>query len=198
MICIEVFISRNAIFFESIFPCAPHHTTAHSSTQTLIDSSSSTDSIFLFDMPTSSSNDLSTTPQEAFQATDLPESSNAVNSDNEAINSSNIDSTQQTLRRSDRAKKLATFLADFHCNSALTTAHSDSQAKYPLSSVLSYHNISCKHLHFILTISSHTEPSTYKQAIKHQHWITAMNSEIDALNHNSTWTFIDLPIGKTP
>lgn len=37
-----------------------------------------------------------------------------------------------------------------------------------------------------------------KHINKHSHWIEAMNSELEAIHHNKTWTITDLPQGKKP
>jgi len=39
------------------------------------------------------------------------------------------------------------------------------------------------------------EPSTYKQAMAHPHWLHVMQVEYDALMHNNTWTFTSQPSG---
>nr|GFC14735.1 ribonuclease H-like domain-containing protein [Tanacetum cinerariifolium] len=40
------------------------------------------------------------------------------------------------------------------------------------------------------------EPKTFYEASKDQHWIEAMNNEMDALYRNDTWEITDLPIGR--
>jgi len=37
-----------------------------------------------------------------------------------------------------------------------------------------------------------------KQASKQECWIKAMESELDALRHNKTWIFVDLPPNIKP
>lgn len=51
---------------------------------------------------------------------------------------------------------------------------------------------------FIYAITVNEEPKSYKQAIQHQHWVDAMNSELQALHQNGTWTITDLPACKSP
>ncbi|XP_062088793.1 uncharacterized protein LOC133795356 [Humulus lupulus] len=45
-------------------------------------------------------------------------------------------------------------------------------------------------------LSSQNEPQTYKQAIEHEPWIMVMNDELQALQHNNTWTIMPLPPNK--
>ncbi|XP_049935326.1 uncharacterized mitochondrial protein AtMg00810-like [Nymphaea colorata] len=45
---------------------------------------------------------------------------------------------------------------------------------------------------------SDVEPSSYAEAVKHQHWQNAMANEIQALEQNSTWSITTLPPNKNP
>ncbi|BBH07384.1 wall-associated kinase 2, partial [Prunus dulcis] len=45
--------------------------------------------------------------------------------------------------------------------------------------------------------SGHTEP-TYAQAILDPHWCQAMTAELEALQHNNTWSLVPLPVGHKP
>lgn len=40
------------------------------------------------------------------------------------------------------------------------------------------------------------EPYTYRQAVRQQEWVDAMNNELKALEDNQTWELTDLPTGK--
>ncbi|XP_050891128.1 uncharacterized mitochondrial protein AtMg00810-like [Lathyrus oleraceus] len=77
-------------------------------------------------------------------------------------------------------------------------ASNPGNSPYPLSSVLSYDKCSPCHKQFCLSISSLTEPKTYKQACKFDCWNLAMKSELDALVSTNTWSVVDLPAGKQP
>ncbi|RVW13589.1 Retrovirus-related Pol polyprotein from transposon RE1 [Vitis vinifera] len=47
-------------------------------------------------------------------------------------------------------------------------------------------------------LSQSIDLSSYSQAIKHSHWRDAMQTEIQALKANNTWTLTSLPFGKKP
>lgn len=102
------------------------------------------------------------------------------------------------IRQSVRPKKAPAYLSDFHCNVVSTTNTSHTSPLYPLCSILSYSRLSPSHLHYTLSISTHTEPTSYKQAVQHDQWIKAMNDELAALHQNHTWLITDLPLGKKP
>lgn len=70
------------------------------------------------------------------------------------------------------------FLRDYHCNLIESTIHPSnsngiqaySQSKYPLSSIMSYHNFYSTHKQYIINVSSISEPHTYEDAICHENW----------------------------
>ena len=52
---------------------------------------------------------------------------------------------------------------------------------------------------FVAFMASHLkekDPIHFKEAVKHQKWINAMNEEIEALENNDTWDVTSLPKGK--
>lgn len=63
--------------------------------------------------------------------------------------------------------------------------------------MLAYNNCSLTYF-FFLSISSTTEPKTYKQASQSECWNHAIKIELDALISTNTWTIIDLPPNKKP
>ena len=69
------------------------------------------------------------------------------------------------IRKSTRPSSKPTYLQAYHCNQVSTIAppasSSSSGTPYPLSSYLSYANISSNHRHFCNAISSIVEPKHY-------------------------------------
>lgn len=50
---------------------------------------------------------------------------------------------------------------------------------------------------FLTTLTSVQEPHSFKEAVKHSHWVHSMNEELQALENNQTWVITELPPGKT-
>ena len=100
-------------------------------------------------------------------------------------------------RRSTRTKHVPTYLRDYHSDLTSLTASTSTIVRYPLSSILSYSRLSPSHRHFIMSISSTIEPSSYAEAFRHDCWIKAMQAELQALQSNDTWTLTLLPPHKT-
>jgi len=48
-----------------------------------------------------------------------------------------------------------------------------------------------------MSISSHVEPNTYSEAVKHDCWRETIQCEISALESNQTWETALLPKDKT-
>ncbi|XP_075645624.1 uncharacterized protein LOC142616716 [Castanea sativa] len=71
-----------------------------------------------------------------------------------------------------------------------------SSTAYPLSSYLSSHKLSPKHLHFCNVISSIEEPKFYHQAVQDPKWRETLAVEISALEASYTWTLTALPPQK--
>lgn len=59
---------------------------------------------------------------------------------------------------------------------------------YPLSKVLSHDVLSPYQKHFALNVSSQFEPRFYSEAVCFLEWREAIQSELDALDFNKTWT----------
>ncbi|XP_019167151.1 PREDICTED: uncharacterized protein LOC109162901 [Ipomoea nil] len=63
---------------------------------------------------------------------------------------------------------------------------------------ISYDNLQPSHKFCTLSISSTHELQSYNEVVKHEEWRKAMQTEIEALVENNTWTLTDLPPGKIP
>ncbi|GAU37804.1 hypothetical protein TSUD_276210, partial [Trifolium subterraneum] len=107
------------------------------------------------------------------------------------------------LRQSTRNCHPPTYLQDYYCNHLSNTIHDSSgnmepssSCKYPISSFISYQNISSAHKHYLLNISTISEPTCYEKAICDENWRTAIQAELTALEKNNTWKLVSLPPHK--
>ncbi|XP_015163700.1 uncharacterized protein [Solanum tuberosum] len=101
------------------------------------------------------------------------------------------------LRKSTRAVKTPTYLEDYVCNSifsANVSSHCFLSPVSPLS--VSFSGLSSSNQHLLNSISHIHEPTSYSQALLHPGWKEAMAKEIDALVVNDTWDVVDLPHEK--
>lgn len=48
----------------------------------------------------------------------------------------------------------------------------------------------------LATIDKQNDPISFKEAVKSEHWIMAMNNELEALELNDTQDVVPLPLGK--
>ncbi|PNY08632.1 retrovirus-related Pol polyprotein from transposon TNT 1-94 [Trifolium pratense] len=80
------------------------------------------------------------------------------------------------------------------CNtSASSQVPFSSGTPYPLSHYHTFDFLSPTHKFFFVSLANTIEPKTYAEACKSQAWITAMNTELEALSNNHTWSLVDLP-----
>ena len=40
------------------------------------------------------------------------------------------------------------------------------------------------------------DPFCFEEAVKQEHWVKAMDEEIESIERNDTWELVDLPEGK--
>jgi hypothetical protein len=112
----------------------------------------------------------------------------------------------QPLRRSQRPREANVRLKDYVCSQVILPPHqlfSASSApipgtKYPLCHFISYNRYSPSHLCYIANVSRDEEPPSYELAMTDPKWQEAMNSELQALIDNQTWSLVPLPPGKRP
>lgn len=90
---------------------------------------------------------------------------------------------------SKRQRTVPAHLKDFHCYSVHDSA-------YPISSTLSYSQISSHHLAYINSITNIPIPQSYAEVRQSKEWTESADKELDAMEENDTWDVVPLPKGK--
>ncbi|GKV48080.1 hypothetical protein SLEP1_g54916 [Rubroshorea leprosula] len=174
----EIFISRDVIFHEEIFPYRSEDVgkAEASSTPNVADFFDDQD---LY--PTSTINQLATTTVPPL----LPNVAEPnINNHDQPVNPTNQDMSQnhhiEQPPRPHRERHPPKHVNDYVCD----WPKSMNPKQAPLHSANS------------AAISSVDEPSSFSQAVKDEKWREAMQKEITALEQNGTWTIETLPLGK--
>jgi len=98
------------------------------------------------------------------------------------------------VRRSTRAVQKPRWLTDF-VTAAVQSSHTQ-KLLYPAAHQVTYAHLNPKFQAFISALDAQQDPTTFQDAVAHQHWCDAMNTELQALERNGTWSLTKLPKGK--
>ena len=102
----------------------------------------------------------------------------------------------QSTRLKDYVVNTVTIQQSLSLSSTSPTTQLSSGSVYPLSDYLSSHKFSPNHRSFLASISSHTVPRTFLEAMEDDIWKGAMGSEYTALDEQHTWDLEPLPPNK--
>jgi len=139
-------------------------------------------------------------PSKPSPASDVPSSPPPFIDPPSIITSSDQPSTDILVPlRSSKSRHPPPHLKDYvcHISNQSSPASSDS-VSYPITDSLSYNKLSNSHLHFVLSLQTHTEPKSYAEASKFECWNKAMKTELTALEQTGTWKLFDLPPNIKP
>ncbi|GJT45265.1 RNA-directed DNA polymerase, eukaryota [Tanacetum coccineum] len=123
--------------------------------------------------------------------------------------SHNVDTGEQVqaeeLGRGHRKKHVSVRLRDYVTNTIqkMSPSHStplaqstSSSTPYPIGHYVNSEKISSCHRTFLKAITAERELVTYSEAVKDKRWRSAMDSELEDLEQNKTWTIEKLPPDK--
>lgn len=77
-----------------------------------------------------------------------------------------------------------------------TISRSSGKVLYTLANYVTCANFSSTQRAFLAKIDAQSEPASFSEAVKDAEWHAAMNTEIQALEDNKTWSLVHLPPGK--
>ncbi|GAU29576.1 hypothetical protein TSUD_153260 [Trifolium subterraneum] len=164
----EIMVSRHVQFEELIFP---------------YQSQSKSTSTWEFIIPTTTQPLVSTPATEDMPTNHtLPKQTTNTPTNN----------SPSTTRKSTRPKKVPTHLKDYACNNVTKSI------LYPITQYTCHDNLSTKQKSYTMSLLTENEPTTYSEACKHEQWIKAMKTELQALQQNNTWTIVYLPPEAKP
>lgn len=169
------FTSRDVIFQESIFYFHKNSSNHYMSpTPPSMPTQPTTDMIKDFNLVDLSDNDPDNSP-------------NTSDTNNSPISSSiSIPTVSPVpIRKSMRTHKQPTWMQDFHTNNAT----------YSVSN-LAFTTVDPTFECFMFVVISKPDPILFKEAVKEEHWVKAMNIELNALELNNIWDIVTLPQGK--
>lgn len=170
----EIFVSRDVTFNETVFP---FHAKYKSSCMTPLPSQVQQsvpafmdDNELFYEEPVDDDNTEHTT-ESSNEASDDPDESDGT------LVTSHV---SPGLRKSTRMSKRPEWMNDY-VTSANAVTNQGVQSQFHC---------------FLSTLEKTEDPITYKDAIKKQCWIDAMNVELQALESNNTWDIVELPPDK--
>lgn len=178
----EIFVSRDVIFHESVFP---FH---------LIPSSESTINPFptvVLPKPATTLDIAPTFTEDSMVVSPTLE----VHADRQNHYPILSPSTQPTsVRLSTTVSRQPSYLRDYHCHLLKYNSAPSTSILYPINNYMSYDTLSSSHKKFVLNVSSQFEPQFFHQAIKIPTW--KKKDELDAMELNNTWSIVPLPSDK--
>lgn len=177
----SIVISRDVSFTKTIFPFTDKSSDKYLSpvpVQISISANNNSGDLDMFELLPN---------PETLRQSDVSEGSTKGNSNicDEHLNEHNSENCG--VRKSSRVKKTPGWLAPYVSNMAATGAEVTGVIDQPVQL-----GFAC----FLTSLTAHTDPTSFKQAIKYSHWIDAMNCELEALERNGTWVITALPHGK--
>jgi len=169
----SVTISRNVLFYETVFPYRKRD---------------------------DDNEDRQQLPLPMYNSFDYCGDSEAPLSDGDQSAADKDPSTSSDFIQEDthttRVRNLPSYLKDYEVTINSASNKNVLSSKYPISSFMRYDKLSLSFKNVVNSIDADREPGSYNEACKHSYWIEAMHNEISALESNNTWTVTTLPQSK--
>ncbi|XP_074271111.1 uncharacterized protein LOC141595037 [Silene latifolia] len=219
----RVFVSRDVIFYENLYPYSV--STTEPSSQLELNTNTKTNQLntnYNSDLDLdhvvrgSDESEINETGKEEGQETETGTGNDDINrEENEGVQgaamsgATGTQTEEKVMGRGAREKFEPAWKKDNHCTSTRVIApnskahlgqpkSSRSGTRYPLDNYVITNCFSNTHKAFLATIDKGREPTYYHEAAKDGKWREAMSKEIEALEKNKTWKVVTLPNGKKP
>lgn len=198
-----IYVSRNVVFHESVFPFHKEHSSPDYSRffdQDVLP-------LPVPDSPFPAFFDLGNDISDPSLFVDPSSNLSVLNSNDHIPNtsSSSQHSTSSSVNplpgtRSKHQTKTPAYLDQYHCfllnQLPSLPVHQTHTTSYPISSFLSYDKFDEEHRNFILSITTNKLPHTFKEAMLSEEFRNSMRSEMSSLEDSGTWSVRELPPGK--
>ncbi|XP_058777098.1 uncharacterized protein LOC131651452 [Vicia villosa] len=195
----NIFISRDVIHFENIFPFTTLQNTESNSPQPIYHSPNTAHTDYIIPTPNTS---YIPSPTNHFPTDNVVQTPPSLQPQSNATTSPPpLPPPPTTIRQSSRHSKPPSYLRDYHRALLTGTPFSNSHLQsgntpYPISHFIDYTKLSPSHRIFNLNISTVTEPTTYATAILYPNWQQAIQNELQSLKDTKTWVLTPLPHNK--
>ena len=217
----SIFVSRDVIFYENIFPFASSSPSSILSDSTSFDYTS-TSFVFPHSVPDSSISNLSFLNESSGPFPDSADNVSANQIPNPPSHSQSphvtpvvIDSKHDLVpmsvsrpnsplpfKKSTRQHNPPSYLKDYSCKSTTSTPISSKPSSglpYDIFACLTYSNLTKHYKKFVMAIDfTSPDPTSFHEAVQSPDWRAAMDKEIATLELTNTWTLATLPPSKVP
>ncbi|KAG6526851.1 hypothetical protein ZIOFF_016854 [Zingiber officinale] len=197
----EIFVSRNVVFHEDVFPFASDYISrlnALPPERGLPEINNPNESIKEF-LPTIDKPETTKTspaqpeiPSQAMDSEQTEEQSATTKShDNQELTPETITEDVIDLRpRSQRIRQVPKYLSIYQHD--ISDPQANHSMTYPIQRYLSSIRLSPSYAAFTSVLSTTMEPQSYEEATQHAEWISAMEAELAALDANQTWKVVSV------
>jgi len=79
---------------------------------------------------------------------------------------------------------------------AAVTSSSTTKLFYPAANKVFHSHLNSRFQTFMSTLDKQQDPDSFREAIQHKHWCNAVNTELQALERNGTWSLAAIPKEK--
>lgn len=200
----ELFVSRDVVFVENVFPYIQKDRDEQWKTGNNVvdDCLAEEESEYYYRMPEQEKGDEQI--QNVIEPNGTTQEHDVTVTMGGVTEAEQDQQPKELLGQGHREKRGSVLLRDFVLHtvkvmspSANSLGHRHSSGSpYPIAQYVNCDKFSMHHRAFLAAITTGVEPKSFAEAVKDERWRDAMKKEIQALEDNGTWTVKLLPSGK--